>query len=965
MMINKKQMWSDNPFDQWTEEELLCMKYQGICYGKGGGGSPPPPPATQTVRQSSEFPAELKPFVSDIFSKAQAVQEQRQEEGFRPELTQQLASFTPDQQAAFTGIREQVGQTRPLFEEATNLARSATRAATDPAEVADLMNPFLRNVTDIEKREAQRVADVQEQQLAAQAAQAGAFGGSRAAVLEAERQRNLAQQLGDIEARGRAAAFQDAQARLENQFAREGAGAAQLSALGAAIPAQTFKELGALSGVGAAEQQQAQRALDIATQQAREEYGFPMQTLQDFQSILRGFPLPATTNISRQTFSPAQPLATQLLGLGTGLAGLAGAAGAFRKAGGLVGAPVAMKDGGYVKLAGGGGLGQLMQGKLPSNRVRMGKTAYQNATPIASTELLDIQMLELEPLLRRAIGKPASEARRILKEASDKFSPELVEAGAKALKIENLLPSAPGAYVSPANVATQSIQAAGTAATPVPSSKKLSSIMSPPPVDEQAQTVTTNLNLPQLMSGQTLDPGGAAPALDKMRPGLIQRIRSQFPYAGSVSPTLGTTAKDAPPPPPPALPLITQMGAQGLPIEDDTTPTRLPLTEAQIRRGIGAAKRRTTAEELTKNIPDDSSTALDKFSTEQAVDGDLPSEPLVTPDDDDINLAAEAASAQAGADAVREEAKAAATKAAKTATDPEGKPRPEPKTEIDPDKPVESVARRELGDYYKDAEKLLGKPPELEKGEEEDFASRKWLALAQFGTNMLRAGGDKTVFQAIGEAAQPALKELVAISKEEKKLKSDLRKERNAEKQRQYSDRIAKLGIAQKLQSADLDHTRAMADIADKKARRIIDEKTLAERARANTALINKQIIDTATAQYALDNAKTGRTTSGQAQKAILDSIQTTRNTIIKNRQFGYRINAEEENRQIMNAARQTAALYAPTTVKEVKGEDGKIRFEKVDLTKFIPNLGGTPKGGTAVPVPGRGGATVTMQVSG
>ena len=202
------------------------------------------------------------------------------------------------------------------------------------------------------------------------------------------------------------------------------------------------------------------------------------------------------------------------------------------------------------------------------------------------------------------------------------------------------------------------------------------------------------------------------------------------------------------------------------------------------------------------------------------------------------------------------------------------------------------MARRELGDYYKDAEKLLGKPPELEKGEEEDFASRKWLALAQFGTNMLRAGGDKTVFQAIGEAAQPALKELVAISKEEKKLKSDLRKERNAEKQRQYSDRIAKLGIAQKLQSADLDHTRAMADIADKKARRIIDEKTLAERARANTALIKKQIIDTATAQYALDNAKTGRTTSGQAQKAILDSIQTTRNTIIKNRQFVYRINA-------------------------------------------------------------------------
>ena len=363
-MINLKKVWNDNPFDQWTEEELLCMEGQGICYGKGGGGSPPPPPAVQTTTQTSEFPTELRPFISDIFEKGQAVQEQRQREGFQPELTQQLAPFTPDQQVAFEGIREQVGQTRPLFDEATTLARGATRGATDPTEIAALMNPFLRNVVDIEKREAERVADVQEQQLGARAAQAGAFGGSRAAVLEAERQRNLNQQLGDIESRGLATAFQDAQNRLQSQFGREAAGATQLSALGTAIPAQAFKELGALSGVGAAEQQQGQRALDIATQQAREEFGFPQQTLQDFSSILRGFPLPPTTNVSRQTFSPAQPLSTQLLGLGTGLAGLAGAAGAFKKAGGRVGAPVALKNGGYVKLAGGGGLGEMMQGEV-------------------------------------------------------------------------------------------------------------------------------------------------------------------------------------------------------------------------------------------------------------------------------------------------------------------------------------------------------------------------------------------------------------------------------------------------------------------------------------------------------------------------------------------------------------------------------------------------------------------------
>ena len=338
MMINKKQTWSDNPFDQWTEEELLCMKNQGICYGKGGGGSPPPPPAVQTQVQQSEFPSELKPFISDIFGKAQAIQEQREEEGFQAFEGPLQAQFDPAQTRAFEQIEQLPGATQPLFDEATTLAREATRSPTDPQEVASFMNPFLRNVTDIQKREAQRIGDVEEQQLAAQAAQAGAFGGSRAAILEAERQRNLAQQLDDIEARGLAASFQDAQQRLANQRSREGAGAAQLAALGSAIPAQQLKELGALSGVGAARQTQAQRGIDLARQEFEAEEAFPLRTLQEFSSILRGFPIEPTRTTTEKQFSAAQPLSTQLLGVGTQALGALGAAGIkpFGQAGGMV-----------------------------------------------------------------------------------------------------------------------------------------------------------------------------------------------------------------------------------------------------------------------------------------------------------------------------------------------------------------------------------------------------------------------------------------------------------------------------------------------------------------------------------------------------------------------------------------------------------------------------------------------------
>ena len=341
MMTNLKRTWNDNPFDQWTEEELLSMEGQGICYGKGGGGSPPPPapaPSVQTNVNQSEFPTELKPFIEDIFGKAQGIQRQREAEGFQGFQGPLQAGFDPAQTRAFEAIENIPGSTKPLFDEATSFARSATTAPTDPAEVAAFMNPFLRNVTDIQKREAERVADVQEQKLGAQAAQAGAFGGSRASILEAERQRNLGQQLDDIEARGLAASFQDAQTRLGAQRAREAAGATQLASLGSAIPAQQLKELGALSGVGAARQTQGQRAIDLARQEFEAEEAFPLRTLQEFSSILRGFPIDPTRTTTSQQFSAAQPLSTQLLGVGTQALGALGSAGfkPFGQAGGMV-----------------------------------------------------------------------------------------------------------------------------------------------------------------------------------------------------------------------------------------------------------------------------------------------------------------------------------------------------------------------------------------------------------------------------------------------------------------------------------------------------------------------------------------------------------------------------------------------------------------------------------------------------
>jgi len=85
-----------------------------------------------------------------------------------------------------------------------------TNSFTDPGMASSYMNPYTQNVVDIQQREAQRQADIAGTQRNAQAVGAGAFGGSRQAIMNAEAARNLAQQKGDIQARGQQDAYQQA-----------------------------------------------------------------------------------------------------------------------------------------------------------------------------------------------------------------------------------------------------------------------------------------------------------------------------------------------------------------------------------------------------------------------------------------------------------------------------------------------------------------------------------------------------------------------------------------------------------------------------------------------------------------------------------------------------------------------------------------------------------------------------------
>ena len=163
----------------------------------------------------------------------------------------------------------------------------------DSETIQQYMNPYQRMVTDIEKREAQRQSDVQASGTAQQASQAGGLGGYREAIMQAERERNLSQQMGDIEMRGGQAAFQQAQQAFEaDRAARLQAGQLGLQTGQAREQALQQAEQYRQSAFGTSEsarqaQQQMQTAAFRAGEEARQRAGAMGMTAQQAEDAGR------------------------------------------------------------------------------------------------------------------------------------------------------------------------------------------------------------------------------------------------------------------------------------------------------------------------------------------------------------------------------------------------------------------------------------------------------------------------------------------------------------------------------------------------------------------------------------------------------------------------------------------------------------------------------------------------------
>jgi hypothetical protein len=308
-----------------------------------------PSQPTNTTQTTTSIPEYAKPYVEKMLGKTEALSNAP----YQAYGGERIAGFTPMQQqaqqsAANLGPAQQLGVGTQMAGLAGLGAMGAgqqyQQMATNPYAMQAYMSPYVENALQPQMREAARQSAMVGQQNQAQAVQQGAFGGSRSAIVEAERQRNLGQQQADIYGRGMQSAFE--QARQAQQFGSTlglqgmqtaGQMAGTLGQLGQTQFGQQQQALQTQAQMGGQQQALEQQRLAQQYQDFANQRQHPYQQLAFMSDMLRGLPLSQTA----QTMYQAPPSTLSQLG-GLGLA-------AYGMFGNPYGQSQGKKEGGAIK----------------------------------------------------------------------------------------------------------------------------------------------------------------------------------------------------------------------------------------------------------------------------------------------------------------------------------------------------------------------------------------------------------------------------------------------------------------------------------------------------------------------------------------------------------------------------------------------------------------------------------------
>lgn len=223
------------------------------------------------------------PYVTEMLGRGEALASQPYQTYTGP-LT---AGPSELQQQAWQGIS---GLQIPTGQQMTYTPGSYT----DTGVAQKYMSPYIQTALDPQLAEARRQSEIENLKNRTAATRAGAFGGSRGALMESENQRNLLQNLANITGKGYQTAYEQGAQQFNTEQGRQQAAAKQAQDFGLA-------GLAAQGTAGATQQAIEQQGVAADYGQFQEARDYPYKQVQYMQSLLQGLPLAA------QSYTYAQP----------------------------------------------------------------------------------------------------------------------------------------------------------------------------------------------------------------------------------------------------------------------------------------------------------------------------------------------------------------------------------------------------------------------------------------------------------------------------------------------------------------------------------------------------------------------------------------------------------------------------------------------------------------------------------
>ena len=262
---------------------------------------------------------------------------------------QQVAGFQPAQTQAMQMAQQGLGSYQPYLDAAQSAQTAALGTAGAGAQslagmqfaptgeaIQQYMDPYQQQVTQEATKEMDRQAQMQRNQLGAQATGAGAFGGSRFGIQQAEQGRNLQ----DIKARrifedmsrnyqqavGAMQASNAARVQQAQGFANLGNVASGIGqrtgALGQAQQAAQAQDVQQQMGIGGMQQQLQQQGYNVGYQNQLQGMMEPYRRLSFGQQMLQGLGPMGSTQQTVAPYPTTNPYLQAAGGIGTLATGL-------------------------------------------------------------------------------------------------------------------------------------------------------------------------------------------------------------------------------------------------------------------------------------------------------------------------------------------------------------------------------------------------------------------------------------------------------------------------------------------------------------------------------------------------------------------------------------------------------------------------------------------------------------------